>query len=93
MPRNKSTNFMLSFVQEYLDGDTERMFFDMDFNHYLIQHYPAMERHNPDLAECFAFYLAEEGVDLSLGLSDADHKKLIRKQFKKFLDAARDGFA
>jgi len=83
---------MISFVQEYLDGKNERYFFDLDFNHYLIEHYPGMERFNPDLAECFVFYLSEEGFDRSESLSDSDHKKLIRRQFKKFFDAMRDRF-
>lgn len=92
MAKNKSVEFMTTFVQEYLDGETERYFFDIDFNYYLTQHYPSMERHNADLAECFYFYLAEQGMDCSEGLSDGEHKKLFRKQFEKFMDAWRDGF-
>ena len=92
MAINKSVDFMLTFVREYLDGETERFFFDLDFNHYLIQHYTAMERYNVNLAQCFYFYLAEEGVDRTKDLSDAEHKKLIRRQFKKFMDAWHDGF-
>ncbi len=93
MPKNKSVEFMVAFVQEYLNGETERYFFDMDFNHYLIKHYRTMERYDPDLAQCFVFYLSEEGVDRSEDLSDGEHKKLIRRQFKKFMAAWRDGFS
>jgi hypothetical protein len=82
---------MLAFVQEYLDGDMDRMGFDLDFNHYLIKHYPSMERANRDLAECFNFYLAEEGFDQALTLDDTEHKKLIRKQWREFKAAMRDG--
>ena len=92
MPKNKSVEFMLTFVQDYLDGETERCFFDMDFDHYFIQHYPSMERFNSSLAECFAFYLSEEGIDRSESLSDGEHKRLIRRQYKKFLAAMKDGF-
>ena len=59
MPRKSNTQLMFDFVLEYIDGDMERMFFDMDFNHYLIKYYPAMERQDSEMAECFAFYLAE----------------------------------
>ena len=82
---------MMKFVQEYLDGERNRMDFDLDFNHYLITYYPKMERENRDLAECFNFYLAEEGFDRAGGLSDAQHKKLIKKQFSEFEAAMHDG--
>jgi hypothetical protein len=91
MAKAKSTEFMFEFVQDYLDGKSERLDFDLDFNHYLIQHYPKMERENPYIADCFSFYLSEEGQDRSEGLSDAEHKKLIRRQFKEFKSALRDG--
>ena len=92
MPRQRGTEFMMSFVQDYLDDNMDRMSFDLDFNHYLIKHYPSMERKNSDLAECFSFYLAEEGFDEAISLSDAEHKKLICNQWQKFQDAMRDGF-
>jgi len=70
---------MMAFVQEYLDGKRSRLDFDLDFNHYLIKHYAKMERENPDLAECFNFYLAEDGFDLTEGLTDDQHRRLIQK--------------
>lgn len=90
MGRKSNTELMFEFVQDYLDGHTERMFFDLDFNHYFIKYYPAMERHNPDMAECFAYYLSEQGIDVSDGLSDDQHKKLIRSQWEKFSEALED---
>ena len=60
MPTNTSTEFMMNFVQSYLDGERSRMDFDLDFSHYLMKHYAKMERANPNLAECFNFYLAVE---------------------------------
>ena len=82
---------MMAFVQGYLDGETDRLGFDLDFNHYLIKHYPKMERECGELADCFSFYLAEEGYDRVQGLSDAEHKRLIRKQFREFKAAMHDG--
>jgi hypothetical protein len=82
---------MMAFVQEYLDGKMDRMSFDLDFNHYLIKHFPKMERETGELADCFAFYLSEEGVDQADGLSDAAHKKMIKKQFGEFKAAMSDG--
>jgi hypothetical protein len=91
MPKKRGIKSMLEFVQGYLNGELSRMDFDLDFNHYLIMYYPEMEHENCDLAECFNFYLAEEGFDRTGGLSDAQHKKLIKKQFSEFVAAMRDG--
>jgi hypothetical protein len=83
---------MLEFVREYLDGENERLFFDLDFIHYLNENYDKMEREDPDFAECFAFYIGERGFDKSKGLTDDQHKALIREQYDEFLSAMRDGF-
>ncbi len=91
MPRKSNTQLMFDFVLEYIGGVMERMFFDMDFNHYFIKYYPAMERQDSEMAECFAFYLAEQGVDVSNHLSDDQHKKLIRRQWDQFNAAIKDG--
>lgn len=91
MRRKSGLNFMMEFVQEYLDGQNDRLGFDLDFIHYLIQQYPSMERKNAELAECFNFYLAEQGFDQAKGLTDADHKQLIQRQFDEFKALMRDG--
>ncbi|KUK71600.1 MAG: Uncharacterized protein XD91_1812 [Clostridiales bacterium 38_11] len=92
MRKNTASEFMLTFVQEYLDGKRSRLDFDLDFSHYLMKHYAKMDRENPDLAECFNFYLVEEGFDQAEGLSDDRHRKLIQKQLSKFKAVLRDGF-
>ena len=81
----------MAFVQQYLDGEMDRLSYDLDFSHYLIENYPKMEREAGELADCFAFYLAEEGIDQTHGLTDTQHKKLIRKQYEEFLSAMEDG--
>jgi len=91
MPKKSGLEYMIAFVREYLDGDMDRMNFDLDFNHCLIQNYPKMERENRDIAEYFNFYLAEEGIDQAFSLSDSEHKKLIGKQFTEFKSAMQDG--
>ena len=91
MPKKSGLIFMKAFVQEYLDGKMDRLNFDLDFNHYLVEHFPNMEREAGELADCFSFYLSEEGHDRSEGLTDAQHKKLIRKQYREFRSAMEDG--
>jgi len=82
---------MMDFVQEYLGGARSRLDFDLDFSHYLTQNYNKLEREVGELADCFQFYLVEEGIDQSYGLSDAQHKRLIKKQFAEFMSAMHDG--
>ena len=91
MPKIGGTEFMMAFVREYLDGEMDRLGFDLDFNYYLIQNYPKMERENREITECFSFYLADEGLDKAIDLDDKKHKKLIRKQWSQFNSALRDG--
>ena len=91
MTKKSGLGFMMAFVQEYLDGGMDRLSFDLDFNHYLSKHFPKMERECGELADCFNFYLAEAGYDKVQGLSDAAHKKKIRRQFDEFKAAMHDG--
>ena len=91
MTKRRGFAFMLDFVREYLDGKNSRLDFELDFNHYLIEHYPKMKRESPELTDCFVFYLSEEGQDKAYSLTDAGHKELIQKQFDEFNAAIRDG--
>jgi len=84
--------FMLDFVQEYLSGEMERLFFDLDFDYYLIKNWPKMERENRALAECFYYYVSEEGIDRCTDdMTDDEHKEFMRSQFEEFEAAMKDG--
>ena len=91
MPKMDSFEFIIDFVQRYVDGEMNRLNFDLDFHSYMMRNYSKMERKYGQLADCFSFYLLEEGYDQSELLTDAEHKKLIRKQFKEFKSAMQDG--
>ena len=91
MPRKSALESMMAFFQEYLGGKIDRMDFDLSFNDFLVQSYPKMARQSRGIADCFVFYLSEEGYAQTLGMTDSDHKKLIRKQFSEFKSALRDG--
>ena len=91
MSKKSALGFMMTYVQEYLDGARDRLSFDLDFNDHLTKHYSKMERECGDLADCFAFYLSEQGFEQVQGLSDVAHKKRIRKQFSEFKAAMHDG--
>ena len=84
-------DLMVEFVQDYLDGELDRLSFDLDFNHNMLTYYPTRERDIVALADCFNYYVAEEGFDKADGLDDDEHKELIRKQFAEFMSAMQDG--
>jgi len=92
VPKKSGLAFMTAFVEDYLAGKEGRLDWDVNFSHYFMLHYPKMERESRDAAECFNFYLAEQGYDQGMGLPDDEHKALIRKQFELFNDTVRDGF-
>ncbi|MDR0326365.1 MAG: hypothetical protein LBI19_09760 [Oscillospiraceae bacterium] len=90
MPKKHGAEFMMEFVEAYLDGEKNRLDWDLDFNHYLIEHYPKMEHDNSQMAGCFSYFLSEQGFDKGEGLSDTDHKELINRQYEKFKAAMHD---
>jgi hypothetical protein len=94
MPRKKTPNidFMISYVEDYLNGNMERWEFDIDFDYHIIERYSKMLREYRDFAEAFAFYISERGVDIGEGFSDADYKDLISRQYRELLDVAKEGF-
>jgi hypothetical protein len=83
MPKKRTPNidFMVAYVEDYLNGNMKRWEFDIDFDYHVIQRYHKMMREHRDFAEAFAFYISEQGVDIGDRLSDADYHILIQRQF------------
>jgi len=90
--KSPNIDFMMGYVNDFLEGRLERWAFDLDFDHHLITHFEKMERENLEYAEAFGYYISECGVDCGNGLSDAAYKRLIRKRYKQLLDVVADGF-
>jgi hypothetical protein len=89
--KKSGMKYMMDYVEEYLNGKLSRLDFDLDFSHNLMEHYPKMERENSELAECFNFYIAEQGFDKAMNLENAEHKEIIRRQYDKFMSLIREG--
>ena len=51
MKIGKHTAFMIDFISDFVNKDLERLFFDLDYSAYVIEHFPYMEFENPKLAE------------------------------------------
>lgn len=73
MKFGKHTAFMIEFISDFVNGELERYFFDLDYSAYVIEHFPHMEFENNKYADKFAYTIDrayERGTDL--GLSDEE---------------------
>jgi len=86
MKLGKHTKFMIEFIKDFIDGKIDSYFFDLDYNAYVIEHFPYMEEENPELAERFADtidYTYEYYVDR--GLPEEEFRAKISKAFDQWL--------
>ncbi len=82
----KHTAFMIDFIQDFINGDIERYFFDLDYSAYVIEHFLHMEIENGRFADKFANTIDrayERGTDL--GLPDDEFRAEISNAFNKWL--------
>lgn len=52
--RKTNIRWMMRFIKEIIDGESDRLNFDLDFNYHLIQRYDKMYDEDPEAAEAFA---------------------------------------
>ena len=86
-----STNYMIDYVKDFIEGRMERWEFDMDYSAYMIEHYPKMECENPQLADCFVWYIDKRGFEKGQDLPDDKYKMLIKRRFEQFMSVFDDG--
>jgi len=86
MKVGKHTAFMINFISDFVNGELERYFFDLDYSAYVIEHFPHMELENNKFAERFAYTVDrayERGTDL--GLSDEEFRVEIANALDEWL--------
>lgn len=86
MKTGEHTTFMINFILDFINGEIERYFFDLDYSAYVIEHFPHMERENSRLALRFAQTVDrayECGTDL--GLSDEEFRNEISNALDEWL--------
>lgn len=86
MSYKEHTAFIVDFVSEFVNGKMERLFFDLDYSYYVIQHYPEMECEDARFAHRFADTVDrayERGSNLNL--SDEAFRAEISKAFDLWL--------
>ncbi|MCO5385916.1 MAG: hypothetical protein NHB14_09280 [Desulfosporosinus sp.] len=85
-------NYMMDMTKSFLDGEIDCIDFSLDFPYEIEKRYRKMVREDRDYAELIFDYLVEEGTNKYDDLSDAQFKKLIRKQYKYIKEVASEGF-
>lgn len=85
-------DFMMNMTKEYLSGKIDVTSYSLDFPYELDKRYKKMHKEDDDYCELIYECLYEEGIALVDGLSDAEFKKLIRKQYNYIRQIAKEGF-
>jgi hypothetical protein len=82
----------MDMTKSFLDGEIDIIDFYLDFPYEIEKRYRKMVREDKDYAELIYDYLVEEGTNKYDDLSDAQFKRLIRKQYKYIKEVASEGF-
>ena len=85
-------NYIMDMTKSFLDGEIDIIDFYLDFPYEIEKRYRKMVREDRDYAELIFDYLVEEGTNKYGDLSDAQFKRLIRKQYKYIKGVASEGF-
>ncbi|HEX3028171.1 MAG TPA: hypothetical protein VHT34_02445 [Clostridia bacterium] len=90
--KQPNIDYMMNMTKEYLSGKIDVIDYTLDFPYELDQRYNKMHREDDDY--CYLIYecLYQEGVAMYNELSDAEFKKLIRKQYNYIKKIAKEGF-
>ena len=74
-------DFMMDMIKEFLSHKIDDIAYTLDFPYELEQRYKKMHREDDDYWELIYECLYKEDIALYNEFSDADFKKLIRKQY------------
>lgn len=79
-------NFLMEYISDYLSGSVQQWEFDLDYDGYVIDHFPAMEASNPALARRFADNI-DRAVDYAhrAQLAEDDFKACIAKAYSELV--------
>ncbi len=90
MKVGKHTAFMVDFISDFINGEIDRFFFDLDYSAYVIEHFHHMEHENDKMADRFALTIDrayERGTDLGLG--DEEFKNKISAALDEWLGSEK----
>jgi hypothetical protein len=82
----------MDMTKSFLDGEIDCISYYLDFPYEVEKRYRKMVREDSEYAELIFDFLLEEGTNKYDDLSDAQFKRLIRKQYKYIKEVASEGF-
>lgn len=85
-------DFMMEMTKEYLDGKMDITAYCLDFPYELEKRGKKMKSEDYDYCELIYDCLYIEAIPRYNELSDAEFKKLIRKQYNYIKKIAKEGF-
>jgi hypothetical protein len=85
-------DFMMNMTKEFLSGKIDGISYSLDFPYELDKRYKKMHREDDDYCELIYECLYEECIAIFNKLSDAEFKKLVRKQYNYIKQIAKEGF-
>ena len=85
-------DYRMNMTKEYLNGQIDIIDYSLDFPYELEKRYKKMHREDDEYCDLIYECLYEEGVALFNELSDAEFKKLIRKQYNYIKKIIKEGF-
>ena len=88
----KNINYMMRYVKSFLDGKTERLSFELDFDFELMERWDEMCGEDAEYAQVINDWISEKGVIAGQDLSDDEFKELILVQYNEVKSIAADGF-
>ena len=85
-------DYMMNMTKEFLSGEIDGIAYTLDFPYELEQRYKKMHQEDDDYCQLIYECLYEEGIAIYNELSDAEFKKLIRKQYNYIKKITKEGF-
>lgn len=85
-------DYMMNMTKDFLSGKIDDITYTLDFPYELEKRYKKTNGEDEDYCELIYECLYEEGIALYNNLSDAEFKKLIRKQYNYIRQIAKEGF-
>ncbi len=90
--KHPNIDFMMDMTKEFLAGKIDGLSYSLDFPYELEERYKKMAKEDEDYCNLIYEDLYEDGVAQFNKFSDAEFKKLIRKQYNYIKRIAKEGF-
>ncbi len=90
--KTPNIDFVMEMTKSYLDGEIDCIDYTLDFPYEIEKRYTKMVRENREYAELIYDCLVEEGMIQCDSLTDAQFKRLIRKQYRYIKGVVEEGF-